>query len=127
MSIREIGKSNGKGVSGLVVGALLLLGLLAGAAAGAESLEGVAIVLEKDVAHGTILIEPSRTTIHVTSETEITGLEGEPIEFMALPTATKVEGGGYELGGDLTIAYEATQSGDQVTAHRIQRVQGVMH
>lgn len=109
-----------------LVGSVLLLGLLASVAAGAESTEGVAIVLEKDVANGTMLIEPPIITLHVTKDTKITGLDGETIEFSALPTATKLDAGGYEVSGDLTIEYEASHDGDKLVVHRIQRKKGVL-
>ena len=109
-----------------LIGAALLLGLLAGSA-GAQSFEGMAVVLEKDVGAGTIKVEPPIMTVHVTAETEILDLDGEAMTLSQLPTAKKVEGGAaYEVSGDLTIAFEAERNGEKVTATRIRRMQGTL-
>ncbi|MHC4492904.1 MAG: hypothetical protein ACYTDU_14900 [Planctomycetota bacterium] len=95
--------------------AAALLGLPGAAAADSEQ---IGVVLEKDVASGTLKLEGG-AVLQVTSATVITGLSGQRITLEEVPAAVDI-GEGYEVDGDETIRFEAVKRGSKRVASSIQ-------
>jgi hypothetical protein len=94
----SLGKS-----AGMLITALLIL-TLAGAAA-AETVSGEALVMEKDVTHGTATLEGG-IVLQVSESTRILAADGRLITLAQLPVARRV-GGLAEASLDATVRYEA--------------------
>ena len=99
------------------LGVILLLACgLAGVALAdpAGPVEGVSVVLEKDLVAKTVLLD-GQIVLHVTAETRITDSEGNPITLAALPTAPKNDGF-VEMTPDSTVRYQASVEGGKLVA-----------
>ena len=103
----------------LVTGLLILT--LAGAAASA-TISGEALVLEKDVAHGTVTLE-GQIVLQVKQSTRILDANGRSIALALLPVARRVSGG-FEESAEATVRYEARLVGGERVAEEIQVVGG---
>jgi hypothetical protein len=99
----------------LVTGLLILT--LAGAAT-AETISGKALVLEKDVTHGTVTLE-GQIVLRVRESTRILAADGQPVTLVQLPVARRVSGGAEE-SADATVRYEARLVGEETVAEEIQ-------
>jgi hypothetical protein len=98
---------------------LLLAGGLAGAALGdpARPTAGVSLVLEKDLAQQTVLLD-GQILLHVTPVTEMLDAEGALITLADLPVAPN-DDGLVEMSPEAMVRYEASASGGKLTATSI--------
>ena len=102
------------------LGLILLLACgLAGVAFGdpAGPTKGVSLVLEKDLAQQTVLLD-GQILLHVTPETEIRDAQGALITLAELPVAPNEEGL-VEMIPEATVKYEASASGGKLIAKSI--------
>jgi hypothetical protein len=99
----------------LVTGLLILT--LAGPAA-SQALSGEALVLEKDVAEGTVTLDGG-IVLEVRESTRIIAASGGRITLLGLPVARQV-GGGYEESGDATVRYQARMKSGKKVAEEIE-------
>lgn len=93
----------------LAATAALLAALGAPGAADAEELKGIAAVLEKDVAFGTVTLDDA--VFVVTESTRLVDAGGRRITLAELPVAKRVQGAAV-LSGESTVEYEATLRGE---------------
>jgi hypothetical protein len=101
----------------LVIGLLVLA--LAGVAgtATAEAIWGEGLVLEKDVAHGTVSLG-GQIVLQVRESTRIVGANGRRITLADLPVARRVSGIA-ELSADATVRYQGRRVGGENLADEI--------
>ena len=93
-------------IRGALFGALLAI---AGAAwAEDETIRGTALVIEKDVAQGTIVLDGR--SFQVRESTELVGAAGERITLLEIGVARR-EHGGLVATKDSVVAYEAMERG----------------
>ena len=102
--------------AGVLVTGLLIL-TLAGPAA-AETISGEALVLEKNVAQGTVTLDGG-IVLEVDEGTRIIAASGGLITLLALPVARQVSGG-YEESGDATVRYQARIRGGKKVAEELE-------
>jgi len=102
--------------AGMLVAGLLML-TLAGPAA-AETISGEALVLEKDVAQGTVTLD-GQIVLEVREDTRIVAANGARITLLGLPVARQVDGG-FEESGDATVRYQARMAGGKKVAEEIE-------
>jgi len=102
--------------AGMLVTGLLIL-TLAGAAA-AETISGEALVLEKDVALGTVTLEGG-IVLEVREDTRIIAANGARITLLSLPVARRVSGLAEE-SLEATVRYRARMSGGKKVAEELE-------
>jgi len=102
--------------AGMLVTGLLML-TLAGAAS-AETISGEALVLAKDVVHGTVTLN-GQIVLKVRESTRILAAGGGRIGLAQLPVARLVSGG-FEESAEATVRYEARVVGGEMVAEEIQ-------
>ena len=102
--------------AGALVTGLLVLGL-AGAAS-AETVEGQALVLAKDVVHGTVTLD-GQIVLQVQESTRIVSADGGRIMLTQLPVARR-HGGLYQESVEATVRYQARRVGAALIAEEIQ-------
>ena len=101
--------------AGVLVTGLLIL-TLAGAAS-AETISGEALVLAKDVAHGTVTLD-GQIVLQVRESTRIFSADGARIGLAQLPVARLVSGG-FEARPEATVRYQARRDGGALIAEEI--------
>jgi hypothetical protein len=99
----------------LVTGLLILT--LAGAAT-AQTVEGQALVLEKDVAEGTVTLDGG-IVLQVDESTRIVSEDGRRILLVQLPVARR-HGGGFVESEEASVRYQARRVGAALLAEEIQ-------
>ena len=102
--------------AGMLVTGLLIL-TLAGPVA-AETISGEALVLEKDVALGTVTLEGG-IVLEVDESTQIVATNGRRITLVGLPVARRVSGLAEESLG-ATVRYQARMVGGKKVAEEIE-------
>lgn len=102
--------------AGVLVTGLLIL-TLAGPAT-AETVEGQALVLAKDVVHGTVTLD-GQIVLQVQESTRIISADGGRIMLTQLPVARRT-GGGYTESEEASVRYQARRVGNALVAEEIQ-------
>ena len=101
--------------AGMLVTGLLIL-TLAGPAA-AETISGEALVLEKNVAQGTVTLE-GQIVLQVRDSTRIVAANGRRITLRELPVARRVSGL-IEASAEATVRYQGRRVGGENLAEEI--------
>ena len=102
--------------AGMLVTGLLIL-TLAGPAA-AETISGEALVLEKNVAQGTVTLDGG-IVLEVREDTRIIAANGARITLLGLSVARQVSGG-FEESPDATVRYQARIVGKKKVAEELE-------
>jgi hypothetical protein len=99
----------------VLVTGLLILTL--GGPATAETIEGQALVLAKDVVQGTVTLD-GNIVLQVQESTRIVSADGGRIMLTQLPVARSV-GGMFKESEEATVRYEARRVGNALVAEEI--------
>lgn len=89
------------------------------AASWADEVRGRSLVMAKDLAEGTILVNGGRV-LHVSATTAFADAAGGRMTFAELPVARQDAPQMYVVSADATIEWEGTRRGDRIVVHRVQ-------
>ena len=104
--------------AGLLIAGLVALALASGSgAADSDAISGEGLVLEKNVAQGTVTLE-GQVVLQVRESTRIVGANGQRITLRELPVARRVSGL-IEASSAAAVRYQGRREGGKNLAEEI--------